>query len=130
MTDLIPCSDCDHFVVGDAQHLRLRLVCPSCNKPLLLNNRYEFVRKLSGTWDANAEVFTVTDRQEPNVQKILKVLTNQELHVLKLFKIEQLILMDLDHPGIPKGYDAFEIKSSAGQVIPCIIMERIEGDTL
>ena len=130
MTDPVPCSDCNHFVVGDTQHLRLRLVCPSCNKPLLLNNRYEFVRKLSGTWDANAEVFTVTDRQEPNVQKILKVLTNQELHVLKLFKIEQLILMDLDHPGIPKGYDAFEVKAPAGQVIPCIIMERIEGDTL
>jgi eukaryotic-like serine/threonine-protein kinase len=110
--------------------LRLRLVCPTCNKKLLLNDRYEFVRKLSGSWDANAEVFTVTDTQEPNVQKILKVLTNQELHVLKLFKIEQLILMDLDHPGIPKGYDAFEVKAPAEQVIPCIIMERIEGDTL
>ena len=130
MTAPVPCSDCDHFVVGDAPHLRLRLVCPSCNKPLHLNNRYECVRQLSGTWGANAEVFTVTDRQDPNVQKILKVLTNQESYVLKLFKIEQLILMDLDHPGIPKGYEAFDVKAPTGQVIPCIIMERIEGDTL
>ena len=36
----------------------------------------------------------------------------------------------LDHLGIPKGYDAFEVKSPTGPIIPCIIMERIEGDTL
>ncbi len=132
MTDSVipPCSDCDRFIVGEAWHLRLRLVCSTCNKPLLLNDRYEFMRKLSGSWDANAEVFTVSDNQEPNVQKILKVLTNQELHVLKLFKIEQLILMELDHPGIPKGYDAFEVKAPDEQVIPCVVMERIQGDTL
>ena len=126
----IACPDCPHFIVGEAQHLRLRLACPTCGKPLRLNDRYELVRKLSGSWDTNAEVFTVFDHQEPNVQKILKVLTNQELHVLKLFKIEQLILMDLDHFGIPKGYDAFEVQAPSGQAIPCIIMERIQGETL
>ena len=130
VSSMLPCSDCDRFIVGEARHLRLRLVCPTCNKPLLLNDRYEIIRKLSGSWDANADVFTVSDRQEPNVQKVLKVLTNQELHVLKLFKIEQLILMELDHPGIPKGCDAFEVKAPSEQVIPCIIMERIAGDTL
>ncbi len=124
------CTDCANFILGEPRHLRLRIVCPTCKIPLRLHDRYEISRKISGSWDANAEVFVVFDNQESHVQKVLKVLTNQELHVLSLFKVEQTILMELEHPGIPKGYDAFDIPVGQDASIPCVVMEKIQGETL
>ncbi len=139
------CPDCARIFTGEFPHLRLRPACPTCGEMLLLNDRYTIARKLSGNWDTNAEVFVVFDNQELHVQKVLKVLTNQATHVLEMFKIEQTILMELDHTGIPKGYDAFEVSGrssssdrannpgnpdSAERSIPCVVMEKISGETL
>jgi eukaryotic-like serine/threonine-protein kinase len=128
----VECPECLNFVVGEFPRLRLRPTCPTCRTPLLLNNRYIISRKLSSGWDANAEVFMVFDEQEEKVLKVLKVLTNQEEHVVKLFRVEQMILRELNHPGIPKGYDAFEVLNLDGKDknVPCIVMERIQGETL
>ncbi len=103
---------------------------------MLLNDRFTIARKLSGSREANADVFVVFDEEELHVQKVLKVLTNQELHVLNMFKVEQTILMELDHPGIPKGRDAFTVSSSGEKPssgekqVPCVVMEKIQGETL
>ena len=141
MTDLITpasstssecakCAECENFVVGEPQHRRLREVCPLCGTPLLINDRYTIARKLSGNCSTNADVFVVFDSQEPHVQKILKVLTNQEPHVLKMFKTEQTILIELDHPGIPKGRDVFDVSAPNQEFVPCVVMEKIQGETL
>ncbi len=124
------CAECEHFVVGEPQHRRLREICPLCGTPLLIHDRYTIARKLSGNHSTNADVFVVFDSQETHVQKILKVLTNQEPHVLKMFKIEQTILIELDHPGIPKGRDSFEVSAPDQEFIPCVVMEKIQGETL
>lgn len=134
------CAERENVVVGEPQRRRLREVCLSCGMPVLINDRYTIARKLSGNRHTNADVFVVFDRQDIHVQKILKVLTNQEPHVLKMFKIEQIILTELDHPGIPKSRDAFEIlgpnalapnvSASDHQFVPCIVMEKIQGETL
>ncbi len=128
--DCPACADCANFVLGEPRHLRLRSVCPTCRIPLRLHDRYEISRKISGSWDANAEVFVVFDNQESHVQKVLKILTNQEVHVLSLFKVEQTILMELEHTGIPKGYDAFDVPVGKDASISCVVMEKIQGETL
>ena len=79
-------DECANFVVGEPHHRRLREVCPLCETPILINDRYTIAQKLSGNRDVNADVFEVFDRQETHVQKILKVLTNQEPHILKMFR--------------------------------------------
>ncbi len=124
------CAECENCVVGEPQHRRLREVCPLCGTPLLINDRYTIARKLSGNRSTNADVFVVFDRRETHVQKILKVLTNQEPHVLKMFKVEQTVLTELDHPGIPKGWDAFEVPAPNQEFVPCVVMEKIQGETL
>ena len=129
------CAECENRTVGEPQRHQLRETCPLCGTPVVINDRYTIARKLSGNRQTNADVFVVFDRQDTNVQKILKVLTNQEPHVLKMFKIEQIILTELDHPGIPKSRDAFEVSAPKGsasdsQFVPCIVMEKIQGQTL
>ena len=124
------CAECTNFVVGEPQHYRLRETCPLCGTSVLIHGRYTIARKLSGSRDANADVFVVFDSQEDHIQKILKVLTNQESHVLKMFRIEQTILTELDHPGIPKGRDAFEVPAPNQQFVPCVVMEKIQGEML
>ena len=126
----VNCPECANFVVGEPQHRRLREECPLCRTPLLINDRYTIARKLSGNLYTNADVFVVFDNQEDGVQKILKVLTNQEPHVLKMFKMEQTILTKLDHPGIPKSRDSFELLGPGQEVVPCVVMEKIQGETL
>jgi eukaryotic-like serine/threonine-protein kinase len=124
------CPDCANFIIGEPPHLRLRPVCPSCRIPLCLHDRYEIARKLSDSFEANAEVYVVFDNQETHVQKVLKVLINQKPHVLSMFKVEQTILMELDHPGIPKGYEAFDVPTGTENNISCVVMEKISGETL
>lgn len=44
--------------------------------------------------------------------------------------MEQTILTKLDHPGIPKGRDSFELLGLGQEVVPCAVMEKIQGETL
>ncbi len=111
-------------------------LCHSCQTPLLLNDRYTLLGPplcdRHPTLSPNARVFEVQDRRDPQTPKVLKVLCSSQAKLVSLFAQEQEILTDREHPheGIPKGYEAFDLITPYGQVLPCLVMEKILGQNL
>lgn len=106
--------------------------CSSCGAPLELLNRFVPLRRLgSGGF---AQIYTVWDR-ETETEKVLKVLVEDSPKARELFAQEASVLISLRHPGVPKversGYFHRNWANSGGQKsLPCLIMEKIEGQTL
>jgi ABC-type branched-subunit amino acid transport system substrate-binding protein len=111
-------------------------LCHSCQTPLLLNDRYTVLGAplcdRHPTLSPNARVFEVQDSRDPQTPKVLKVLCSSQVKLVSLFTQEQEILTDREHPhdGIPKGYEAFDLTTPYGQVLPCLVMEKIMGQNL
>ena len=106
--------------------------CSSCGAPLQLLNRFIPLRRLgSGGF---AQIYTVWDR-ETQTEKVLKVLVEDSPKARELFAQEASVLISLRHPGVPKversGYFHRNWTGSKGpQNLPCLVMEKIEGQTL
>ncbi len=106
--------------------------CSSCGAPLQLLNRFIPLRRLgSGGF---AQIYTVWDK-ESQTEKVLKVLVEDSPKARELFAQEASVLISLRHPGVPKversGYFHRNWANSGGQKsLPCLIMEKIEGQTL
>ncbi|MCS6791361.1 MAG: serine/threonine protein kinase [Oscillatoriaceae bacterium SKW80] len=105
--------------------------CQSCGAPLLLNNRYIPLRKLgSGGFAVTYAVYDCKFQTE----RVLKVLLETSLQALRLFEQEAAVLASLRHPGIPRvesdGYFTVQIDKGKGQNLPCLVMEKINGQTL
>ncbi len=109
--------------------------CHSCQTPLLLHKRYTLLGpplcdRNSTSDSSNALVFEVQDNRDPKTPKVLKVLLDNKDPLPRLFAQEQQLLMDLEHEGIPKGYDIFDFETPYGQLLPCLVMEKIIGQNL
>ncbi len=112
--------------------------CQSCGTPLLLNNRYIPLAKIST--GGFAKIYIVWD-QKTQTERILKVLVETSPKALELFDQEAWVLASLRHSGIPKvepeNYfhlrkrnSHSEIGNSNQGLLPCLVMEKIDGCTL
>jgi hypothetical protein len=105
--------------------------CLSCGAPLLLNRRYLPLKKL-GT-GGFAITYIIYDRQTKS-ERVLKVLIETAPKALALFQQEAAVLTRLRHPGVPRverdSYFQINLRHPKPRVLPCLVMEKIEGETL
>jgi len=106
--------------------------CLACGAQLQLQDRFIPLERLgSGGF---ARIYTVWDVPE-QTEKVLKVLVETSPKALELFAQEAEVLQGLKHPGVPQvepdGYFFHNISSFSLQLsLPCLIMEKIYGQTL
>lgn len=105
--------------------------CRSCGATLELKNRYIPIQRLgSGGF---ATIYTVWD-MEVQIERVLKVLIEPSQKALELFKQEADVLMSLQHPGVPRvnpdGYFKLFLTNPQERQLPCLVMEKINGQTL
>lgn len=110
------------------------LFCQSCGSELLLDGHYRVIRELGGggfgkTYEVRDCKLKYTSAPTEAI-KVLKVLVNDEPKYVELFKREAQVLMQLNHPGIPKvevdNYFIFQPRLSR-MTLHCIVMQKIEG---
>lgn len=111
------------------------LFCFSCGSELLLQDRYRVVKQIGRVgFEHTYEV------DDTGIAKVLKVLApvgrlNTYLLniVISLFKQEEWILKQLNHPGIPKvdknAYFTYFIRNTQ-EPLHCLIIEKIVGINL
>ncbi len=110
-------------------------ICRHCGSELVLQNRYRVVRLLSDQ-SGFGNVYEVDDGGRSKILKVLKQHHNTNPTALKLFQKEATALSQLDHPGIPKfdNYFQLQLRNSSGgansPLLHCIVMEKIDGSTL
>ncbi|MBW4562166.1 MAG: serine/threonine protein kinase [Mojavia pulchra JT2-VF2] len=105
--------------------------CNSCGAPLQLLDRYIPLQPLgSGGF---AQIYTVWD-EKTQTEKVLKVLVENSLKALDLFRQEAAVLSNLRHPGVPRvdadGYFQLNLSNPKLRQLPCLVMEKINGQTL
>ncbi len=106
--------------------------CLACGAQLQLQNRFIPLERLgSGGF---ARIYTVWDI-ETQTEKVLKVLVETSPKALELFAQEAEVLQRLKYGGVPKvegdGYFFHNLSSSTNDLdLPCLIMEKINGQTL
>jgi eukaryotic-like serine/threonine-protein kinase len=117
---------------GQRENSNDAIYCANCSTPLVVKDCYRLLRFLRNpNSDHNAEVFEVSDGNHNAQKKVLKSLVRSEPLLQKLFEREQFLLINLEHPGIPRGEDFFSITiPNTHQEIACLVMEWIEGDDL
>lgn len=76
----------------------------------------------------DTQLYEVID--EEGNRAVLKVLTNHSARVVTLFEQETKILRQLTHLGIPRFERTFTFTTSRGSRLRCLVMEKIEGQTL
>lgn len=105
--------------------------CDRCGAPLQLKGRYVPLQKLGA--GGFATIYTVWDLQL-QTQQVLKVLIDSSPKALELFKQEAAVLQHLQHPGVPRvepdGYFQIDLEDSQQLSLPCLVMEKINGQTL
>ena len=103
------------------------LFCQTCGSELLLEGRYKVKERLSDKGGFGT-TYLVEDLDDNNQVKVLKVLTLNGAKAVELFKQEAAVLQTLQHPGIPKGYEAIEFFPRNSQdPLHCFVMQYIEG---
>jgi len=102
--------------------------CPICGTPWFLASKYKVLTRIAQT--QQTEVFAVENLTKTAF--ILKVLNSTEPKRQELFDREYVVLSVLNHPNIPHVDidDYFTISTPAGLNLQCLVMERIEGETL
>lgn len=105
--------------------------CNSCGASLQLLDRYIPLERLGE--GGFAQIYTVWD-QKTQTEKVVKVLVEDSPKALELFVQEAAVLSSLRHPGIPKvdadGYFLANLGNSIPRQLPCLVMEKINGQTL
>ena len=105
--------------------------CQSCGTPLLLNNRYIPLQKLSS--GGFAVTYTVCDLKS-QTERVLKLLVETSPQALRLFEQEAAVLASLRHPGVPRvesgSYFQVQLPAPHRRTLPCLVMEKINGPTL
>jgi eukaryotic-like serine/threonine-protein kinase len=104
-----------------------KLFCEACGSELLLDGRYRVIQEIGG--GGFGKTYEVQDAGD-NVNKLLKVLINDQPKAIELFQREAVVLSSLNHPGIPKILpDAYFEFLPRGALMPlrCLVMEKIEG---
>lgn len=105
--------------------------CTICGSPIALKNRYIPLKQLgSGGF---AIIYTVWDLQT-QTERVLKVLLETAPKARDLFKQEAEILQSLRHPAVPAvepdGYFQVSVGNPPVSILPCLVMEKINGQTL
>ena len=105
--------------------------CNNCGSPLRLKNRYIPLQRLgSGGF---ATIYTVWDLKA-QTERVLKVLIESSPKALSLFEQEAAVSASLRHPGVPRvepdGYFQLSLGNSQARSLPCLVMEKINGQTL
>ncbi|MBD2041637.1 protein kinase domain-containing protein [Microcoleus sp. FACHB-672] len=110
--------------------------CQSCGSSLLINDRYRVVKPLRELNPAYpTDIYEVKDLggvDDWGTLKVLKVLKFNNPELMRLFKEEARALMFLRHRGIPRVEpdDYFTFSPNTGKQLPCLVMEKIEGENL
>ncbi|MGB3208210.1 MAG: serine/threonine-protein kinase [Crinalium sp.] len=110
-------------------------ICRHCGSELILQNRYRVVRLLSDQ-SGFGNVYEVEDGGRTKILKVLKQQYNNNTTAVKLFQKEATALSQLNHPGIPKFDNYFQLQLRNGSgganspLLHCIVMEKIDGCTL
>jgi serine/threonine protein kinase len=120
---------------SDPQHPHVQAggnkFCTICGATIALQNRYIPLRKLGA--GGFAVIYTVWDLQT-QTERVLKILLENSAKARELFQQEAAILQSLDHPGIPQveadGYFRLFTDKSSVRELFCLVMEKIEGETL
>lgn len=120
---------------NDPQHPHVQVrgnkFCTVCGSAIALNNRYTPLKKLG--WGGFAIIYTVWDLQT-QAERVLKVLLETSPKARELFKQEAEILQSLRHPAVPTveadGYFQLVVGDSSPRLLPCLVMEKINGQTL
>lgn len=111
------------------------ILCLSCSTPLLIQEQYRLLKPLRELHERdNTEVFATVDAA--GIPKVLKVLKNHNL--LSMFEREVQTLQKLQDLCIPScipyvgadDYFIFILDENNGQELPCLVMEKIEGQNL
>jgi eukaryotic-like serine/threonine-protein kinase len=127
-------SYCINPSCSNRRNANVEEYCQNCGNKLLIHDRYRLIEPLRPLEDAYlTEVFEAEDRGtiDRKVFKILKP-SKESQKLVELFQQEAKILISLSHPGIPKAdKDAyFKISLNNGQVLHCLVMEKITGKNL
>lgn len=105
--------------------------CNSCGAPLQLIDRYYPIRLMAA--GGFAHIFTVWD-DKTKTEKVLKVLVESSPKALELFTQEAEVLKELQYSGVPKveadGYFQINITNPKSYHLPCLVMEKINGQNL
>lgn len=105
--------------------------CDICGAPLQLRGRYVPLQQLGA--GGFATIYTVWDLKF-QTQQVLKVLIDSSPKALELFKQEAAVLQHLQHPGVPRvapdGFFQIHLEDSQQLSLPCLVMEKINGQTL
>jgi parallel beta-helix repeat protein len=103
------------------------LFCQACGSELLLEGRYRVASILGG--GGFGKTYAVRDARI-NTLKVLKVLINNHPKAVELFQREAEVLVQLNHPGVPKvepdSYFIYFPRNNQ-QPLYCLVMEKIEG---
>lgn len=105
--------------------------CTICGSEIVLKNRYVPLQKLgSGGF---AIIYTVWDLKT-QTERVLKILLETSPKARELFKQEAEILQSLRHPAVPvvepDGYFQLSVGNPPTRLLPCLVMEKINGQTL
>ncbi|MBD2138050.1 protein kinase [Anabaena sp. FACHB-1237] len=105
--------------------------CHSCGSPLQLLNRYVPLHRLG--LGGFSHIYTLWDTKTQS-EKVLKVLIDTTPKALELFIQEAEVLSNFRYSGVPKvdadGYFQVTINSPQPLQLPCLVMEKINGQTL
>lgn len=105
--------------------------CNVCGSSLRLLNRYIPLKRL-GT-GGFATIYTVFD-QKTRTERVLKLLLETSPKAIALFEQEAKVMASLRHLGVPKvdpdSYFFVTLGNSPPRVFPCLVMEKITGQTL
>lgn len=116
------CPSCAHASTDTATH------CTECGQALLIDGRLRLRQKLGQ--GGSSSTFIVQDPQ--GKQGALKLLHLERLHdwkALEMFERQFQLLKSLDHPGIPKVFEVFELELG-GLSRKALYQEYIQGDNL
>lgn len=119
-------SACLHRENNDCQK-----VCASCGMPLLIRERYHLIKPIQKR--SSSKYFEVFEAEDfLSGYKIIKALQSTQQELVHIFRREAQVLSWLDHPGIPavepEGF--FLFPSENEPIFHCLVMEKIEGQTL
>ncbi len=103
--------------------------CQSCGSHLELLGRYR-VKSLLSNKTGFSKVYKAYEENTPKILKILKEDLSSDPQAVELFQQELIVLLKLNHPGIPKEDSYFQYQTRNGLVLHCIAMEKIDGYNL
>jgi eukaryotic-like serine/threonine-protein kinase len=119
-----PNPDCEN-----RENLHTSDLCQTCKTSLLIHDRYRIIYYLREQATHSTEIFFIRcQTAEPPL--VLKTLISQDDKTKELFHREQQLLMQANHPGMPRGHDTFSMTLGTGKVIPCLVMDYIPGQNL